>query len=108
MMDYNDILSQFLELNNSRKYRYVLVDEFQDLNQIQTMIARELGRNRIFVGDRKQSIFGFQGGSLSSFNSYLQNTDFRKLSKSSNYRSSDNILNYAKSYFLSRCQPCQE
>lgn len=102
LMDYNDILSQFLELNNSRKYRYVLVDEFQDLNQIQTMIARELGRNRIFVGDRKQSIFGFQGGSLSSFNSYLQNTDFRKLSKSSNYRSTDNILNYAKSYFLSK------
>lgn len=102
LMDYNDILTQFLEINDARKYAYVLVDEFQDLNMIQAKIAQVLGNTRIFVGDRKQSIFGFQGGSLGSFNGYLQNTDFRKMSKSSNYRSTDNILSYAKSYFLAR------
>ena len=98
LMDFNDILRVFLEMGDFNQKQYVLVDEFQDLNRMQVDIVSKLGRFRFFVGDRKQSIFGFQGGSLSSFQRYLSGTDFEIRGKTLNFRSTNNILKFAKSY----------
>lgn len=100
-MDYNDLLRIFLEKMGDKHKKIVLVDEFQDLNRLQVDIVGKLAETRFFVGDRKQSIFGFQGGSLSSFNRYLEDSSFERLGKTINHRSTNNILNYASSYFLS-------
>ena len=59
-MDYADILLKFLKLNKISKYKYVLVDELQDVNKIEAEIALKSGDNFIAVGDKKQAIFGFQ------------------------------------------------
>lgn len=100
IIDFNDLLRIFLEKMESGHKKVVLVDEFQDLNRMQVDIVGKLAEKRFFVGDRKQSIFGFQGGSLSSFNKYLNGSEFEKIGKTINHRSTNNILNYATSYFL--------
>lgn len=99
-MDFNDLLRAFLGRMEGNHREIVLVDEFQDLNRMQVDIVGKLARTRFFVGDRKQSIFGFQGGSLSSFNRYLESSSFEKIGKKVNHRSTNNILNYASSYYL--------
>lgn len=98
LMDFNDLLRVYLEAGNFIDKRYVLVDEFQDLNRMQVDIVSKLGKTRFFVGDRKQSIFGFQGGSLSSFHRYLSDSDFDIRGLDLNFRSTNNILDFAKSY----------
>ncbi len=101
-MDYNDLLSRFImEYDPLKKhYRYVLVDELQDLNDVEAEIARLVGDYLFLVGDRKQSIFGFQGGSLKNFIEFQKLPDLESLTKGLNYRSYGEIIEYAKEYFL--------
>lgn len=101
-IDYNDMLINFLKSYESAKrhYRYVLVDELQDINVLEGNIANISGDVKFFVGDRKQSIFGFQGGSIENFNKYENDDLFRKSTLSINHRSTNNIINYSKNYFL--------
>lgn len=74
--DFNDILHNAIELftdeeggktdiarQYSEKYKYILVDEYQDTNEAQDMLFRSISRNEenlFFVGDVKQSIYGFR------------------------------------------------
>jgi len=55
----------------SERYRYFLVDEFQDTNGLQrdllTKLALAGGTNLFIVGDRKQSIYGFRGADVDVF-----------------------------------------
>jgi DNA helicase-2/ATP-dependent DNA helicase PcrA len=103
-IDYNDLLSKFLiEYDPLKKhYKYVLVDELQDLNDVEAAIARMLGDYLFLVGDRKQSIFGFQGGSLKNFMELEKLPNLEKSTKTLNYRSYNRILDYSKNYFLSK------
>ncbi len=101
-MDYNDMLIEFLRHydKGKRHYAYVLVDELQDVNDLEREIAMVSGESRFLVGDRKQSIFGFQGGSLNGFESFKSN-GVRIETLKVNYRSLQGILDYAKKVFLS-------
>ena len=103
-IDYNDLLKRFLlEYDPLKKhYKYVLVDELQDLNDVEAEIARLLGDYLFLVGDRKQSIFGFQGGSLKNFIEFQKLSNLEQLTKGLNYRSYSEILEYSKQYFLSK------
>lgn len=100
-VDFNDLLMNFNALDNFPTRSHVLVDEFQDLNRLQTDIVSRMAENRFFVGDRKQSIFGFQGGSLSSFHRFLDGSGFIVDGMSQNHRSTNNILEFAKKYYMS-------
>jgi len=73
LLDFDDILLYTYELLTKRpdilkiwqeKYRYILIDEFQDINRIQYEIIRMLAKpqdNLFIVGDDDQSIYGFRG-----------------------------------------------
>jgi DNA helicase-2/ATP-dependent DNA helicase PcrA len=98
--DFNDLLFQFEEMEDKKKYEYVFVDELQDVNDIESKIAMSTGNVKFLVGDRKQSIFGFQGGALSVFNSLIGNSRIAKEDLKTNYRSTDTILKYSKEYYL--------
>lgn len=102
-IDYNDMLLEFIKrYDGSRKhYSYVLVDELQDLNELEADIAVGVGDKLFMVGDRKQAIFGFQGGSLRNFNRLRKMAGMEESKKDKNYRSSKEVLDYAKEYFLS-------
>ena len=104
LMDYNDMLIRFIEFYDASKkhFSHVLVDELQDVNGLERHIAEMSGDNLFLVGDRKQSIFGFQGGSSSTFNELSKKGSFRTLHLKKNYRSLQGILDYSRSVFLSR------
>lgn len=95
------------------KYRYIMVDEFQDTNEVQKMIfyklcskEKLLDRNNLFVvGDPKQSIYGFRGADLDVFYQVVE--DIERISKQKpisldkNFRTVDTVLKFVNSLFLS-------
>ena len=98
-MDFQDVLTELLNRLNRKKekFDFVLIDELQDANIIQAEIALKSGKNFFAVGDKKQAIFGFQGGSTLNFK-YFEKGEKKILSE--NFRSSNQILDYAKNFFL--------
>ena len=99
-VDYTDVLLTFIEKFRGDRFEYVLVDEVQDMNEIEADIVRLVAKNMFLVGDAKQAIFGFQGGSVKNFENF-QDTCERKL-LTTNRRSSQQILDYSKEYFLGK------
>lgn len=107
-MDFDDIILKTLELlaDNTdvldyyrRRFRYVLVDEYQDTNEPQFQLVRLLSsyhKNICVVGDDDQSIYGWRGADISnilSFEKSFENATIIKLEQ--NYRSTENIINSA-------------
>ncbi|WP_228438569.1 UvrD-helicase domain-containing protein [Chryseobacterium pennae] len=104
-LDFNDLISRSISLfkNHSdiaNKYRntlqYILVDEFQDVDNLQIELIRLLltDNTQLFcVGDDWQSIYGFKGSNLSyivEFEKYFKNAEVIKFNL--NYRSTQNIV----------------
>jgi len=98
-VDYADLLIKFLNLKTFPEYDYVLVDELQDVNIMEADIALKCGKKFIAVGDKKQAIFGFQGGSILNFAKFKDSTPFVL---SENFRSTNEVLYYAREYFISK------
>ncbi len=99
-IDYSDMLLIFLEKFQGKKFEHVLVDEMQDMNEIEAEIATIVAKNLFLVGDAKQAIFGFQGGSVKNFQKFMKKCDPKLLS--TNRRSTQQILDYSKKHFLER------
>lgn len=101
VIDHNDLLLMFLKNFTGPRYRYVLVDELQDVSEIEAEIALKSGDKIFAVGDRKQSIFGFQGGSLQNFEKIRNIDGIKHITMGENHRSTANIIAYSKEFFLS-------
>lgn len=110
MVDFGELLlrSHELWLNNPAllahyqdRFRYLLVDEFQDTNTIQYAWLRVLAGNRIpimVVGDDDQSIYGWRGAKIENIRQF--ESDFHHplcIKLEQNYRSTSTILNAANS-----------
>ena len=109
-MDFDDLLLKTNELLNlypdvlakyQERFRYILVDEYQDTNHSQYLIVRALAdryQNICVVGDDAQSIYAFRGANISNIlnfqNDYPDVTLYRL---EQNYRSTKNIVNAANS-----------
>jgi len=98
-LDYTDMLIDFLKQKNIPSFRFVLVDELQDVNKMEADIALCSADSFVAVGDQKQAIFGFQGGSILNFQKFSDSTSFVL---SENFRSTNAILEYARVYFSSK------
>ena len=92
--NYEDILSIY-----SKKFKYILVDEYQDTNFIQSEWLKYLSKTNLnicCVGDDDQSIYSWRGAEIKNFLDFdktYKNTKIIRLEK--NYRSTQNILNVA-------------
>lgn len=107
-MDFDDLLIKFYELLHAfpdalhkyqHKFKYILIDEYQDTNPAQYEIIKLLGaahENVCVVGDDAQSIYSFRGATIQNILQFQQDyDDVRVIKLEQNYRSSQNIINVA-------------
>ena len=109
-VDFGDLIMLPLEIlkkekdllfNYQKKFKYILVDEYQDTNASQYMLLRLLSgkkKNICCVGDEDQSIYGWRGAQLKNILNFENDFNGAKIIRlEQNYRSSGNILNAASS-----------
>ena len=107
-LDFDDIIFKTVELLRDnpdilqyyqRKFRYILVDEYQDTNHMQYLLTSLLAGgygNICVVGDDDQSIYRFRGATIENILSFEQQyAGARLIRLEQNYRSTQNILNAA-------------
>ena len=107
-MDFDDLLLKFYELLQSfpdalskyqHKFKYILIDEYQDTNPAQYEIIKLLGamhENVCVVGDDAQSIYSFRGATIQNILQFQKDYDDVTIIKlEQNYRSTQSILNIA-------------
>lgn len=112
-LDFNDLLTatiKLLKVNEQlrkvyqSKFSNILVDEFQDVNDVQWELVNLFAgkQTTIFlVGDPNQSIYGFQGSSPELISSFIGKEDWTSIYLNINYRSTANIIEYSNQ-FLTR------
>ncbi len=109
-MDFDDLLLKTNELLNrfpdvlhkyQNRFRYILVDEYQDTNHSQYLIVKALSdkfQNICVVGDDAQSIYAFRGANINNILNFQKDYDDVKMYRlEQNYRSTKNIVEAANS-----------
>ena len=109
-MDFDDLLMKTNELLNNHpdvlakyqeKFKYILVDEYQDTNNSQYLIVKSLSdkyQNICVVGDDAQSIYSFRGANINNIINFRNDYDDVEIFRlEQNYRSTKNIVNAANS-----------
>jgi ATP-dependent exoDNAse (exonuclease V) beta subunit len=122
LIDFDDLLMTTYELLRDRpeitekfseRFKYILIDEFQDTDILQMKIIEKLydkKNNELFlVGDPKQSIYKFRGADISIFNATKEKFEYDKeeikdLNK--NWRSNENLVSFQNEFF-SRIMPLE-
>ncbi|MBI3005647.1 MAG: ATP-dependent helicase [Ignavibacteriales bacterium] len=108
LMDYDDLLVNLVELLRkdesvrtglSIRYKYIMVDEYQDTNKIQSEIVKLLAfkhQNVMVVGDDAQSIYAFRGSTIKNILNFPKEfSDCKVIKLEENFRSTQPILNLA-------------
>ena len=108
LVDFDDLLlltykildeNEDLATQTSNRYQYIMVDEYQDTNELQYKLLKKLCKNHnniCVVGDDDQSIYGWRGATIKNilnFGDEFENALIIKLEK--NYRSTNKILYHA-------------
>jgi len=99
----NELLKRYPEVLNKyqHKFRYLMVDEYQDTNFSQYLIVKKLAavnENICVVGDDAQSIYAFRGANIQNILNFEKDyPDLKVFKLEQNYRSTQNIVNVANS-----------
>ncbi|EEI85616.1 putative ATP-dependent nuclease subunit A [Anaerococcus lactolyticus ATCC 51172] len=107
-LDFNDLEHEFISLLDNQtareklraKYKYIFFDEYQDSNEIQNYIVDKLksDRNLFFVGDVKQSIYGFRRARpdlfIEKLDSYEKEKESMRINLNENFRTDRLILDF--------------
>jgi ATP-dependent DNA helicase UvrD/PcrA len=103
LLKTNELLTRFPDVlaKYQDRFRYILVDEYQDTNHSQYLIVRALSdrfQNICVVGDDAQSIYAFRGANINNILNFQRDYDDVKVFRlEQNYRSTKNIVNAANS-----------
>ena len=113
-MDYDDLLvntyqllrtNSFVREREASRYKWVLVDEFQDTNIVQFEIVKLLSsihRNLFVVGDDSQSIYSFRGARFENVFDFSKIPDSKIFKLQTNYRSTKDIVELVNSIIPSK------
>ena len=120
-MDFDDLLVYTFRLFHDNpevrdkyreRYRFVLVDEYQDTNYVQQQIVWQLtgGHQHVcVVGDDAQSIYGFRGANIDNILDFQEQYDGSRMFKlEQNYRSTQNIVKAANSLIKHNCRQIEK
>lgn len=113
VVDFLDLERMFLSLLDTeikdelfKQYKYIFVDEYQDINPMQDEIITKLKSTKakiFFVGDIKQSIYGFRQSTpelfLEKYKEYKQNKHSKSFDMNINFRSNPTILKFNNEIF---------
>ena len=103
LLKTNELLTRFPEVlaHYQDRFRYILVDEYQDTNHSQYLIVKALSdrfQNICVVGDDAQSIYAFRGANINNILNFQKDYDDVQVYRlEQNYRSTKNIVNAANS-----------
>jgi DNA helicase-2/ATP-dependent DNA helicase PcrA len=116
-MDFDDLLKVTVELLGAfpevlaqwqERFKYVMVDEYQDTNHAQYKLIQLLTanhRNLCVVGDSDQSVYGFRGADIRNILGFEKDyPDARIIVLDQNYRSTETVLNAANSVIANNTQ----
>jgi len=100
--DFDDLLLDYYNIIKSKNYTnefdYIFIDEFQDTNNLQYQVLKQLIRSKtsvLAVGDPDQSIYQFRGANSKIIYRYIKDYQAKVYSLSINYRSSQTIITHA-------------
>lgn len=111
ILDFNDLEHFALQILSdeqirksvSKKYKYIFVDEYQDINAVQEQIIVSLENDNLFmVGDNKQSIYGFRGCRPEFFSrkfSSMRSSGQKVITLNHNFRSSGAVIDMVNRIF---------
>ena len=103
LLKTNELITRFPEvlMKYQDRFRYILVDEYQDTNHSQYLIVKALSdrfHNICVVGDDAQSIYAFRGANINNILNFQKDYDNVQMYRlEQNYRSTQNIVNAANS-----------
>lgn len=103
LLKTNELITRFPEVlaKYQNRFRYILVDEYQDTNHSQYLIVRALSdkfQNICVVGDDAQSIYAFRGANINNILNFQRDYDNVEMYRlEQNYRSTKNIVEAANS-----------
>lgn len=119
-LDFDDLLTKALKILETEedvkesyqdRFKYILVDEYQDTNLVQYNLVKTLGQkpngeNNVFVvGDEDQSIYGWRGADIQNILNFEHDFEGAKVVKlEKNYRSTNIILDAANGVIKNNCQ----
>ena len=107
-IDFNDMIvlaTKYVKENDIRKYKYIIVDEYQDTSYIRYLFLKEIinkiGAKIICVGDDYQSIYRFNGCNLNMFLNFKKYFGYTKILKINNtYRNSQELIDIAGNFVM--------
>lgn len=107
-IDFNDMITKatlYVKNNDIKKYKYIIVDEYQDTSYVRYLLLKEIinktGAKIICVGDDYQSIYRFNGCNLNMFLNFKKYFGYTKTLKINNtYRNSQELINVAGDFIM--------
>lgn len=107
-IDFNDMIikaTDYIKTNEMHKYKYIIVDEYQDTSYIRYLLLKEInnktGAKVMCVGDDFQSIYRFNGCDINMFINFRKYFKKSKILKIVNtYRNSQQLINVAGSFIM--------
>ena len=112
VLDFSDLEKNALKVvrkgGGKGLFDYIIVDEFQDSNDIQYEIFKTLSggdQNLYFVGDVKQCIYAFRSANPRIFGGLIKNPAYKSLELNSNIRSGENVIDSVNAVFASAKLP---
>ncbi|OGK34945.1 hypothetical protein A3F59_03790 [Candidatus Roizmanbacteria bacterium RIFCSPHIGHO2_12_FULL_38_13] len=104
LLDFDDLLLllyKTINTNDDFRFEHVLVDEFQDTNNLQYEIIKKLASSHLFIiGDPLQSIYTFRGADSTVFEKIKEDfTGYSKIIFETNYRSTQSIIDTSTKLF---------
>jgi ATP-dependent helicase/nuclease subunit A len=103
IFEFSDIERFAYQILKSKKikinFNEIIIDEFQDINDIQDKIFELISKKMFIVGDYKQSIYSFRGAEPEIFELKKQKNNCKNINLTKNFRSRKEILNFINNYF---------